>query len=140
MIHLVFVHNPLFIYEMQFLLSKSVWSTSRCNWSASKFIMMMSYCQVHCNRYLLIICCGKINRAIKMHLFVSTGQYIWFCIQLNTFIHLHFNNLPVLLLYVMSQSTISDQIRPCSLITCLNCAAQYLKKNLKQSPKDFEIV
>ena len=56
-------------------------------------------------------------------------KYVSFCIELNTFIRLKIANsflfliFPVCYLYVMSQSTFHDQIRPRPLIACLNCAA-----------------
>ena len=84
-----FVHNPLFIYKVQILLSKTVRSASRCNWSASKIIMMMSYWQVHCDQIFANNLPWRIYRAINMHLIVST---LSFCIQLNTFIRLGIAN------------------------------------------------
>ena len=49
MIHLISIYNPLFIYKMQFLLLKTVWSAFRCNWNVSKIIMITSYWHMHCD-------------------------------------------------------------------------------------------
>ena len=124
LIRSIFVHNPLFIYKVQFLLSKTVRSASHCNWSVSK-IMMTSYWQVHCDQIFANNLPWRIYRAINMHLIVST---LSFCIQLNTFIRLGIANSFIFVIflccyfYEMSQSTFSDQIRPRPLIACLNCA------------------
>ena len=49
MIRLIFLHNQLFIYKLQFLSSKTAWSASRCNCRASTIFMMTSYWQMHCD-------------------------------------------------------------------------------------------
>ena len=60
-------------------------------------------------------------------------KYVSFCIELNTFIRLKIANFFLFLifsvcyLYVMSQSTFHDQIRPRPLIACLNFQSLRLK-------------
>lgn len=56
-------------------------------------------------------------------------MYISFCIQLSTLIWLgeFFVILLCCYFYVMSQSTLSDQIRPRPLIACLNCATHWVQ-------------
>ena len=98
MIDLTFVHNPLFIFKMQFLLSIIILSASHCNLSASK-IVMVTYWQV-----LIHVTCrgGK---------YAFNCQHITFCIQLNIFIRLGIANsfifliFPCCYFYVMSRVT-----------------------------------
>ena len=72
MIHSIFFHNPLFIYKMQFLSSKTAWSASRCNCRASTIFMMTSYWQVHCDHIFDKNLPWRIFRAININLIVST--------------------------------------------------------------------
>ena len=76
MIHLIFFQNPLFIYKMHFLLSKTAWSASHCNCRASKMFMMTSYWQVHCDHIFAKNLPWRIFRAINIHLIVSTYHFV----------------------------------------------------------------
>ena len=89
MIPLIFVHNPLFIYKMQFLLTKPVLSASRYNGNSSKIIKLTSYGQVHCDQIFVNNLPQRICRAITMH----------FCIQLNTFIRLGISNSVIFVIF-----------------------------------------
>ena len=73
MIHLIFFHNPLFIYKMQFLSSKTAWSASRCNCRASRIFMMTSYWQVHCDHLLKSYRGGF---SANIHLIVSMYHFV----------------------------------------------------------------
>ena len=121
MIHLIFLHNPLFIYKMQFLSSKTAWSATRCNCRASTIFMMTSYWQVHCDHIFVT--------DFPSDKYTLDCKYVSFCIELNTFKRLGIANSFLFIIfqccyfYVMSQSTFPDQIRPRPLISCLNCAA-----------------
>ena len=75
-IHLIFFHNPLFIYKMQFLSSKTAWSVSLCNCRASTLFMMTSYWQVHCDHIFASNLLWRIFRAINIHLIVSTYHFV----------------------------------------------------------------
>ena len=76
MIHLICFHNPLFIYKMQFLSSKTAWSAYRCNCSASTCFMMTSHWQVHCDQIFAKYLPWHIFRAINIHLIVSTYHFV----------------------------------------------------------------
>ena len=127
MILLIFFQNPLFIYKMHFLLSKTAWPASRCNCRSSNMLMLTSYWQVHCGH---IFAKNLPLRYFPSDTYTFDCKYVSFCIALNTFIRLKIANsflfliFPVCFLYLMSQSTFHDQIRPRPLIACLNCAAQ----------------
>ena len=76
MIHFIFFHNPLFIYKMPLLLSKTAWSASRCNCRASTIFTMTSYWQVHCDHIFAKKLPWRIFRAINIHLIISTYNFI----------------------------------------------------------------
>ena len=76
MIHLIFFRNPLLIYKMQFLSSKTAWSASHCNCRASTIFMMTSYWQVHCDHIFAKKLPWRIFRVINIHLIVSTYHFV----------------------------------------------------------------
>ena len=126
-IHLIFVDNPLFICEMQFLLPKFVWSASRCNWSASKCIMMMSYWQEDCDQIITYYLPLRI-KFTEQSKCIRLCRYVSFCIQLNASMRRQIANSYIFVIFLccffydMSQSTFSDQIRTRPLTGCLICA------------------
>ena len=125
MIHLIYFHNPLFFYKIQFLSSKiGMIRLSMQLQSITNFpddVILISALR----SYLLKTYRGDFSG--DKYKFACT--YVSFCIELNTFVRLRIANSFLFLIfqwcyfYVLSQSTFPDQIRPRPLIACLNCAA-----------------
>ena len=66
MIYLLFVHNQaLYIYKMQFLLSKPVSTAFRCNWYASNLSRWRHIDKSNAIRFLLITCRGGFTEPEK---------------------------------------------------------------------------
>ena len=127
MIHLIFFHNPLFICKMQFLSSKTAWSATLCNCRASTIFVMTSYWQVHCDHIFAKNLPRRIFRAVNIHLIVSTYHFVLSSTPLYDLelLILSFSKSSHVVIYVMSQSTFPNQIKPRPLIACLNCAAYF---------------
>mgnify|MGYP003686001203 CR=1 FL=1 len=136
MIHLIFFHNPLFIYKMQFLSSKTAWPSSRCNCIA---LILFTWWR-HIDKCIAIIYLVKLTVAdFPSDEFPFDCKYVSFCIWVKhlyttwnwSFFSFSLSSHVVILMWCPFK--IFYQIRPRPLIACLNCAAQNLRRFEKQA-------
>ena len=133
-----FVHNPQFIYKIQFSSNKTSRSASRRIWSVSNVIMRTSYWQVHRDLIFVFNMPWRINPAFTMH---ATVSYLHF-LRSSTFLHIwnlfieSFSQLVELLFLCDVTDTIIQKSRPRLLFACLNSAASGW--NLSSSSGDEE--
>ena len=76
-IYSIYVHSPLFICKMHLIMSKPVSSVPRCYWSASNYIMITSYWELHCDNIFANNLPWRIKRAIKKQMIVRAYYLVF---------------------------------------------------------------